>query len=257
MTPHAPANKPYRWLAEHYDTFFDFHREWFQSARNRILSRVWPSLDSACDLACGTGTVALTLAARGLRTYAVDLSPRMCRLARAKARAAGASVRVIQADMRAFHLPTPVGLVLCNGDAVNHLPRREDLALVARSVARVLRPGGHFFFDVNNSKAFEELWPQTAFLEAPGVAVVMRGSFDRPRRRGVTESDWFLQDPRSSRWTRHHERLEEVCWTAPEIRSALREAGFTSIRAFDSARYAAPGLTQPGCRTFYLARLGR
>ena len=256
MKPSAPANKPYRWLAEHYDTFFDFHREWFQSARNRILARVWPGLDSACDLACGTGTVALTLAARGLRTYAVDLSPRMCRLARAKARAAGASVRVIQADMREFQLPSPVGLVLCNGDAVNHLPRPQDLPRVARAVARALRPGGHFFFDVNNWKAFERIWPQTTLLEAPGVALVMRGSFDRAGRRGITESDWFLQDQRSSHWTRHHERLEEVCWTPGEVRQTLRAAGFQTVRSFDSFCYAEPGLTQPGCRTFYLARLG-
>lgn len=255
MKPPAAANKPYRWLADHYDTFFAFHREWFQSARNRILAPVWPHLDSACDLACGTGAVALTLAARGLRTYAVDLSPRMCRLARAKARARNAKIRVIQADMRDFQLPTPVGLVLCNGDALNHLPSPNDLPLVLRSVARSLHSGGYFFFDVNNRKAFETLWPQTTFLEAPGVAVVMRGSYDRPRRRGIAGSDWFLQDPQSLLWRRHHERVEEVCWTPAEIRSALRAAGFSSIRAFDSARFAAPGLTQPGCRTFYLARL--
>jgi len=255
VTVSQHENRPYRWLADHYDTFFDFHREWFQSARNRILTRIWPELDSACDLACGTGTVALTLVARGLRTYAVDLSPRMCRLARAKARTAGASMRVIQADMREFQLPQPVGLVLCNGDALNHVPRRADLARVARSVARSLRPGGYFFFDVNNWKAFERIWPQTLLLEAPGVAVVMRGSCDRPRRRGVTEAEWFFQDPRSALWQRHHERLEEVCWTPREIRQVLRDAGFQTVRAFDSSRYATQGLTQPGCRTFYLARL--
>lgn len=255
MTSAPYENKPYHWLAEHYDTFFDFHREWFQSARNRILTRVWPKLDSACDLACGTGTVALTLAARGLRTYAVDLSPRMCRLARAKARTAGASMHVIQADMREFQLPQQVGLVLCNGDAVNHLPRGADLALVAAAVARSLRPGGHFFFDVNNWKAFEKIWPQTVLLEAPGVAAIMRGSFDRARRRGVSETDWFLKDRNSTAWRRRSERFEEICWTPREIRDVLRGAGFQTVRAFDSSRYAAEGLTKPGCRTFYLARL--
>lgn len=256
MKSSTPANKPYRWLAEHYDTFFDFHREWFQSARNRILTSVWPGLESACDLACGTGTVALTLAARGLHTYAVDLSPRMCRLARAKARAHGAKLHVIKADMRDFRLPSRVGLVLCNGDAVNHLPSHAGLILVAQSVARCLQPGGYFFFDVNNRKAFETLWPQTTVLEAPGVAVVMRGSYDRSRCRGIAESDWFLQIPQSQLWKRHHERFEEICWTPREIRATLRAAGFQSVRAFDSARFAASGLTEPGCRTFYLARLG-
>jgi len=250
---------PYATLAAHYDAFFSFHREWFQSARNRILHHVFPTLESACDLACGTGRAALTLAARGIRTYALDSSPAMCRLARANAREARATLRapltVHQADMRDFSLPRAVDLILCNGDAVNHLPRRAGLALAARSAARALRPGGYYFFDVNNWRAFERLWPQTMLLERPGVALLIRGSNDPRRRRGISESHWFLQQPANGLWLRHSERLEEVCWTPGEIRSTLRRAGFTTIRAFDSARFAGPGLTQPGCRTFYLARL--
>ena len=61
-------------------------------------------VESACDLACGTGTTALLLARRGIRMFGVDLSPAMCRLARQKARHAGLPLVVLQADMRSFRL---------------------------------------------------------------------------------------------------------------------------------------------------------
>jgi SAM-dependent methyltransferase len=65
----------------------------------------------------------------------------------------------MRGDMRNFRLPERGDLVLCEFDALNHVPRKEDLARVANSVSRALRPGGHFFFDVNNRLAFEKFWP--------------------------------------------------------------------------------------------------
>jgi SAM-dependent methyltransferase len=52
------------------------------AVRKRVLGGILPRLESACALACGTGTTALLLAAQGVRVFGVDLSPAMCRLAR-------------------------------------------------------------------------------------------------------------------------------------------------------------------------------
>ncbi len=52
-------------------------------------------------------------------------------------------------------MPEPGDLVSCEFDALNHVPRKADLALVAKAVARALRPGGHFCFDVNNRLSFD------------------------------------------------------------------------------------------------------
>lgn len=69
-------------------------------------------------------------------TIAVDNSPGMCRQAREKARRAGVLLRVLRADMRTFRLPEPVDLMICEGDAINHLDRKAELTRVVRSVAR-------------------------------------------------------------------------------------------------------------------------
>jgi SAM-dependent methyltransferase len=246
-------NRPYKWLAEYYDQLFTFHLPRFEAARRLVLGDILPHLDSACDLACGTGTTALLLAGRGIKMFGVDLSPAMCRLARQKAHHARLPLHILQADMRDFRLPEQVGLVLCEFDALNHVARKTDLRRVARAVSRALRPGGYFFFDVNNRRAFEKIWPGSMWVEKPGVVLLMQGGYDRERDRGWTNVEWFLREGKL--WRRHHERVEQVAWTAAEIRGTLREAGFDRVRAWDAAPLFKndPRMT-PGCRTFYLAR---
>ena len=59
-----------------------------------------PSLGRALDIGCGTGDHAVNLARRGWDVTAVDLVPRALDAARAKAAAAGVSLRCERADVR-------------------------------------------------------------------------------------------------------------------------------------------------------------
>jgi SAM-dependent methyltransferase len=246
------ADSPYELLAVYYDRLFEPIRAPMGRARQEILGGILKRAEAACDLACGTGTTAVELARRGIRMYAVDASPQMCRLARRKAREAGVRMRVLHADMRSFRLPETADLVTCEFDAVNHVPRKADLDRVARAVARALRPGGWFFFDVNNRLAFEKVWTGTWRHELPGVVMVMRGGYDRRRQKGWTVAEWFIR--KGNRWRRTLERVEQVSWTATEIRQSLRHAGFSSIRSWDQAPFIREWKIAPGYRTIYLAR---
>jgi SAM-dependent methyltransferase len=120
----------YHWLAKYYDHLFEYRRS-FDAAREVIVGPILRRANSACDLGCGTGTTALLFASRGLKTFAVDLSPEMCRAARRKAREARLPLKVVQADMRDFRLPQRVDLITCEFDALNHLPKKTDLRRVA------------------------------------------------------------------------------------------------------------------------------
>lgn len=251
--PGAAANRPYALLAQYYDHFFTSHLLAYREARERILGEILPHVRCACDLACGTGTTAVDFARRGMRVFAVDLSPTMCGLAREKARRAATTVTVIRSDMRTFRLPERVDLITCEYDAVNHVTRKSDLARVARAVARALHPGGYFYFDVNNRRHLERNWPGTFYAEKPGVVMVTRGSYDRRRAKGCVDFDWFVRE--RGRWRRLEERVEEVWWTASEIRRAFRAAGFTNIHAWDARLFSRGHQRFPAdCRTFYLAQ---
>src|SRR5690348_14868826 len=56
------------------------------------------------DLACGTGRMALRMAALGYQVTGVDITPQMIVRARQKAAQQGASIEWMVADARAFHL---------------------------------------------------------------------------------------------------------------------------------------------------------
>lgn len=251
--PSTSSVRPYHWLAIYYDLFCAGLIPWMAGAREHILGGLMEKIESACDLACGTGTLAVEFAQKGIKTYAVDLSPGMCRLARAKARKIEAKVRVVHADMRSFELPERVDLVTCQFDALNHIPGKAELTQVAKSVARALRPGGHFWFDVNTRLAFKETWVHTWWREWPGVVIVMRNGNDSAHDHAWCDVEWFIRE--GELWRRHHERVEEVCWSGAEIRRALRDAGFDRIRAWDAGQFLRNDpFVRSGHRTFYLAR---
>ncbi len=253
---HQPKVKPYKWLARYYDRVFTYHHPWTELAHKAILSPILPRVKAACDLACGTGATALKLARSGLKMYGVDLSPGMCRASRAKAQKLKLPVHVLHADMRSFRLPVPVDLVLCEYDALNHVPHKSDLRLVARAVARALRPGGYFYFDVNNRAGFESYWKGSFCIEKPGIVLVMKNGNKAAHDRAWSDCLWFLKN--GSVWHRRQERVEEVCWTRKQIEQALRRAGFDRIRAWDSAQFfKGAHEMKPGCRTHYLARKRR
>ena len=230
-------------------------RDWAAAGRKQILGSILSRTASACDIACGTGETALELARKGIRMYAADLSREMCRLTAAKARRARLPLRVLHADMRDFRLPEPVDLILCEFDAVNHIPRKSDLARVAKAAKRALRPGGYFYFDVNNQLALRKLWPTPFWIEKPGVSVLMHGGYDAARDLAWIDVEMFRREGRL--WRRSHERVEEICWTPAEVRQSLRSAGFASIRAWDAKPFFAGNpFVRRGYRTIYLAKVG-
>jgi SAM-dependent methyltransferase len=245
------SSERYHWLAKVYDHLAELRRP-YEAARDEVIGPLLPDVRKACDLACGTGAMALYLAGKGITTFAVDLAPEMCRITRKKARLAKLPIRVFQADMRDFRLPAPVDLVTCEFDALNHVPRKSDLQLVFASVSRALRPGGYFAFDVNNRPAFEQVWSRTWFAEKDPVILVMRGTHEPGEDSARIDAEVFVR--KGKLWERHTERIQEVCWTPAEIRAALNETGFGRIKRWDAAPFFEDEYTGPGNRTFWRAR---
>lgn len=248
----APAVRPYHWLAQYYEDFFSPIRAPLDAARERLLHRVLPGVKSACDLACGTGATAISLARKGVRAYAVDLSPHMCRIAANNIQAAHLNIPVIEADMRSFKLPGRVDLITCEGDALNHIPRKQDLRKVARSVSRALKPGGYFYFSINTPVGFRKYWTGTVCLEKPGVVMVMRSGHNAQASKAWSDVDWFIRE--GDVWRRRRERVEEVCWERDEIRHTFLMAGFDQLRVWDAAPFFKDNsMMSPGCYAIYLA----
>jgi len=249
----AIATPPYTLLGRFYDHLTQGSPEMNRVARRKVLGKILPRVRTACDLGCGTGTTAVDLARLGIKVYAVDASREQCRLARRKVRIAGVPVRVIHADMRVLSLPEPVDLVLSEFNALNHLGRKSDLLPVFRRVAQALCPGGWFYFDVNMWPTYKRFYPETRWDEGPGFCLAAHGGYDRKRGRAWVLSEWFVHE--NGAWRRYQERIEDAWWSHAEIRSALRQAGFSRIQSWDGTRIRPRSVKpRPGFDRYYVAR---
>ena len=112
---------------------------------------------NAMDLACGTGVLCEIMSGSGIRAAGMDLSEGMIAIARQR----DPSIPYFVDNMVTFCPEEHYDLVTCTGDAVNHLPRLEDVEGMFRSVYTYLNNGGWFVFDllreseVSDSEPFE------------------------------------------------------------------------------------------------------
>jgi SAM-dependent methyltransferase len=94
----------------------------------------------AMDVACGSGTNAVWLAARGWRVTGVDWSAVALEKARARAARAGVEVTWIEADLLEW-TPPPGSVDLVTVLYLHLVPDERRVAYAA--VARAVAPGGH------------------------------------------------------------------------------------------------------------------
>jgi SAM-dependent methyltransferase len=102
------------------------------------------------ELACGTGLLAVPIAAAGCSTVGLDQSTAMLGNARARAEAAGVALELVEGDMRNFELGRQFSLIFVARNSLLHVLSIPDLVATFRDVRRHLAPGGVFAFDVFN-----------------------------------------------------------------------------------------------------------
>ncbi|GIV95803.1 MAG: type 11 methyltransferase [Herpetosiphonaceae bacterium] len=182
---------------------------------------------SAADLACGTGAVAVALALDGLRVTGVDRSPEMLALARQRATAAGASVAWLQQDLRDLELPYPVDLMTAFYDSLNYLLSASDLHRVIERASRALAPGGILAFDLNTPLEYNT-WiggRNIVAYDGPELFVVSRRTFDPQTRLATGRIIWMLRE--GDHWRRGEEIQQQRAHEEADVIAALSAARLT------------------------------
>jgi ubiquinone/menaquinone biosynthesis C-methylase UbiE len=102
------------------------------------------------DVACGTGRVAIPMAAQGLAVTGLDIVPGMLDVARRKA--GNLPIRWIEGDARDFDLGERFRFIFMTGNAFQAFVTRAEQEAVLRCVHRHLAEGGVFAFEVRNPR---------------------------------------------------------------------------------------------------------
>lgn len=206
----------------------------------KALGRFGHSPGLTLDVACGTGSLTLALAARGVEIFGLDASPEMLCLAQNKAARAGrGDMMFICQKMQEMELCGTVDTALCSLDGVNHLTREKDVRETFRRVSRSLNPGGYFLFDVNTVYKHRCVLADNVFVfEAGGVYCVWQNDY-RPRGNCVGMTlDFFERS--GDVYRRSTERFCERAYPMRRLAALLHEAGLTVRAVFQDMEFAAP-----------------
>ena len=134
---------PNRWLTEASDRSHTYDRRWEEAAaagRNihgeaDLVERLGPA--SVLDAGCGTGRVAIELAARGIEVAGVDVDGSMLARARDKA----PDLTWVEADLIEVDLGRTFDVVVMAGNVMIFLAPGTEAPVVA-NLARHVAPGG-------------------------------------------------------------------------------------------------------------------
>ena len=203
-----------------------------------ILQREGITPRTAADLACGTGSVALLLAKKGLQVTAVDMSEEMLCQAAMKAQKLDNPPVFICQRLEKLFLPRGIDLAVSALDSIDYITDPEDCREAFRRIYRALNPGGCFIFDVNTPEKLRAMDGQVFLDEDDDVYCVWRGSFDEDTNICAYGMDLFQRQ--GNCWHRSQEIHQEYAYSAEQLTSYLKEAGFTSIEVFGDRRLEAP-----------------
>ena len=228
-----------------YNATVDFY--WELLAREGFAPR------TAVDLACGTGSVTLLLAEKGLQTIGVDMSPEMLCMAAQKADDADNRPTFVCQKLQELRLPRAVDLAVCALDSMDYITDPKDCQEAIHRVYKALNPGGCFIFDVNTLEKLKAMDGQVFLDEDDDVYCVWRGEFDDATNICTYWMDLFQRQ--GNAWNRSYEEHCEYAYSAPQLVSYLKAAGFTSIEVFGDRKLTPP---EPGEQRIYLkARKGK
>ena len=208
---------------------------------------------TAVDLACGTGSVSLLLAEKGLEVTAVDMSREMLCVASQKADSVSNRPLFVCQKLQNLCLPIGVDLAVCALDSMDYITNPEDCRKAIGRVYKVLNPGGCFIFDVNTPEKLRAMDGQIFLDEDDDVYCVWQGFFDEESNICTYEMDLFQRV--GNTWQRSFEEHREYAYSADQLTGYLKQAGFTAIEVFADRLICSP---EPGEQRIYIkARKGK
>jgi ubiquinone/menaquinone biosynthesis C-methylase UbiE len=239
MSRKSEKRTSYSILASIYDEVMtDVDYETWTDYIDEIILQYHPEAVDVLELACGTGTMALSL--EELAAYnivATDGSEQMIQVARQKAEKAGSKVAFSVQNFLDLKLDRSFDVIYMVFDSLNYLHTEEEIIELHRQVRSVLKPGGIFIYDFTtprNSRVAIKFLNNESRKVNDHYRYFRKSSYNAKSREHtnkfiIEELNSESGEPVQLFVEEHRQKI----YTLPEIESAVKKTDFTILNAFD------------------------
>lgn len=198
------------------------------------------------DVACGTGLLARAIAAEGVETAGVDITPQMIDLAR---RLSGhLDIDWYHADARTMRLGRTFRLITMNGHSFQHFLSDDDIDAFLACAREHLKPDGWLAFETRNYDAKEygkteepALWRTSRDEHGREVDLLVGGVFDPETRVEVLT---FIDVVKET--GERNESTSTLRYVTPDhLNRMLTQHGFDIVQQYGDWSKAPLGPDQP------------
>lgn len=233
-------NSSYQGFAHLYDALtFDVDYEKIADFIRSRLQKNGLTNGLVLDLACGTGSLTLALAARGYEMLGADASEDMLAVARQKK--GTEKILFLNQPMEAFELYGTVDAIVCVLDSVNYLTDPAALIKTFRLCANYLNPGGLLIFDVNSEYKFRQvLGRETYTYETENIYYIWENEYD-PDTALCRLYLTFFEQTEGCLYRRIDELHTQRSYSDDALTTALATAGLTLLARYDDYTNNPPG----------------
>ena len=215
-----------------------------------IAGEMLPDRAKVLDLCCGTGQLAKVLTDKGYEVTGIDGSREMLRYAKQNAPAA----EFAAADARAFEFPPIYNAVFSTFNSLNHILKLGELLRTFKNVYKCLVSGGVFIFDLSTERHFKKHWKSHKEIkDIPDCFYAIHNDYNTEECLALFHCTIFRS--KAGNWQRSDVTVQETFYPVADVKSSLKKAGFTDIRAHSFSRER--GLqksTRNSFQIFYYAR---
>ncbi len=192
------------------------------------------------DMACGTGSLSMLFAQRGVRTLGMDLSCEMLEQAQKKALdLAENRPCFLQGNMSDFSIREKVDGLVCMLDSFNYLTDPAEGVAALRCFYEALNPKGMLIYDVRPRQQLMAFDGQMFMDETDDVCCIWRTEFDETENLCFYGMDIFIRE--GALWRREQEEHYEYAYRLRWLREQMERIGFSDIRFFGDRTMAMPG----------------
>lgn len=184
------------------------------------------------DVACGTGTLTVLLAAKGYELTGVDRAAGMLHIAQEKARALDVHIDFHQGDMLNFQFNEQFDAILCTYDSINYALDEDELSSVFQCVSEHLAPDGLFIFDITTERNIVEHFHNKTFAENhEDYSYIWRNIYLYHTKMCRTHLTFFIRDGEA--FYRFEEIHQQRMFEVDTVKALLKTAGYKTLGAYD------------------------